>query len=144
MNKTESFKDEAEAFAQIEAKNWHAVTLDIPAESNDFHWHDFDAVVYITKGELVLTVEGMDGPVSCGRGTKINATAGVVHREESKGYSAIIGFAQAPETLTQPINKAPCCDGTIAYEHFEQRPQLATRWEGGWTASVVFPRCCLV
>lgn len=107
MNKTESFKDEAEAFAQIEAKNWHAVTLDIPAESNDFHWHDFDAVVYITKGELVLTVEGMDGPVSCGRGTKINATAGVVHREESKGYSAIIGFAQAPETLTQPINKAP-------------------------------------
>ena len=50
MNKTESFKDEAEAFAQIEAKNWHAVTLDIPAESNDFHWHDFDAVVYITKG----------------------------------------------------------------------------------------------
>jgi hypothetical protein len=49
----------------------------------------------------------MDGPISCGRGTKINATAGVVHREESSGYSAIIGFAQAPEALTQPINKAP-------------------------------------
>ena len=107
MNNVESFTDEAEAFAQIEAKNWHAVTLDIPAESNNFHWHDFDAVVYVTKGELMLTVEGMDGPVTCGRGTKINAAAGVVHREESTGYSAIIGFEQRPDTLTQPINKTP-------------------------------------
>ena len=107
MNNVESFSDEAEDFAQIEAKNWHAVTLDIPAESNDFHWHDFDAVVYVTKGELMLTVEGMEGPIRCVRGTKINATAGVVHREESSGYSAIIGFEQAPEALTQPINKAP-------------------------------------
>ena len=31
--------------------------------------------------------------------------AGLVHREQSPGYSAIIGFAVAPETLTQPINK---------------------------------------
>lgn len=107
MNNVESFKDEAEALAQIAAKNWHAVTLDIPAESNDFHWHDFDAMVFITQGELMLTVEGMAEPISCCRGTKINATAGVVHREESLGYSAIIGFSQEPKALTQPINKTP-------------------------------------
>lgn len=107
MKSIESFESEAEAYAQIEALGFHAVTLDIPAESNDFHWHDFDAIVYVTDGELTLTVEGHEAPYTCRRGTKINAVAGVVHREESEGYSAIIGFGVAPETITQPLNKAP-------------------------------------
>jgi hypothetical protein len=29
----------------------------------------------------------------------------VVHREQTLGFSAIIGFAEDPKTLSQPINK---------------------------------------
>jgi len=43
--------------------------------------------------------------VTCQRGAKIVATAGVVHREQTPGYSAIIGFSVPLESLTQPVNK---------------------------------------
>ena len=111
MNSIEAFEDEAQAYAEIEALGFHAMTLDIPEESNDFHWHDFDAMVYVTDGELTLTVQGHEAPYTCRRGTRISAAAGVVHREETKGYSAIIGFSVEPQELTQPINKQPVAAG---------------------------------
>ena len=105
MNNILSFEDEAQAYAEIEAMGYHPMALDFPAEENELHWHDFDSVLYITAGELTVSVEGEEASVTCGRGAKIVGTAGVVHREKTSGYSAIIGFAVAPETLTQPINK---------------------------------------
>ena len=107
MQQIESFVDEEQAYGEIAEAGWHALAMDFPAESNEFHWHDFDAVVYITGGELTLTVEGEESPYRCGRGDKFQAAAGVVHREDTPGYSAIIGFSVAPEQLTQPINKPP-------------------------------------
>ena len=99
-----SVEDEAQAYAEIEAMGYHAVALDFPAEENDFHWHDFDSVVYVTSGEITLSRDDGES-ITCQRGAKIVATAGFVHREQSSGYSAIIGFSVAPETLTQPVNK---------------------------------------
>ena len=104
VNDVLSFEDEAQAYAEIEAMGYHAVALDFPAEENDFHWHDFDSVVYVTSGEITLSRDDGES-ITCQRGAKIVATAGFVHREQSSGYSAIIGFSVAPETLTQPVNK---------------------------------------
>ena len=105
MNEILSFEDEAQAYAEIEAMGYHAMAFDFPAEKNELHWHDFDSGVYVTGGELTLSAEGEGGSVTCQRGAKIVATAGVVHREQTQGYSAIVGFSVPLESLTQPINK---------------------------------------
>ena len=104
MNELLTFDDEAQAYAEIAAMGYHAMAFDFPAEENDLHWHDFDSVVYVTAGEITLSRENGES-ITCQRGAKIVAKAGLVHREQSSGYSAIIGFAVAPETLTQPVNK---------------------------------------
>ena len=104
MDEVSSFEDEAQAYAEIDAMGYHAMAFDFPAEDNDFHWHDFDSVVDVTGGEITLSREGGES-ITCQRGAKIVATAGVVHREQSLGYSAIIGFSVAPESITQPVNK---------------------------------------
>ena len=105
MNDIQHFEDEAQAYAEIEAMGYHAMALDFAKEESPFHWHDFDSVLYITGGEVTLTADGADSGVSCQRGAKIVASAGVVHKEQTEGYSAIIGFAVDPKTLSQPINK---------------------------------------
>ena len=105
MNEILSFEDEAQAYAEIEAMGYHAMAFDFPPEENDLHWHDFDSVLYVTAGELKVSLEGEGESVTCQRGAKIVATAGVVHREQTPGYSAIIGFSVPLESLTQPVNK---------------------------------------
>ena len=105
MNEILSFDDEAQAYAEIEAMGYHAMAYDFPPEENDLHWHDLDSVLYVTAGELKVSLEGGGESVTCHRGAKIVATAGLVHREQTSGYSAIIGFSVPLESLTQPINK---------------------------------------
>ena len=104
MSELLTFDHEAQAYADIEAMGYHAMAFDFPAEENDFHWHDFDSVVYVTGGEITLSREDGES-ITCQRGAKIVAKAGLVHREQTSGYSAIIGFSVAPEALTQPVNK---------------------------------------
>ena len=74
MNEILSFEDEAQAYAEIEAMGYHAMAFDFPAEENDLHWHEFDSVLYVTAGELTVSVEGEDESVTCQTGTKIVAT----------------------------------------------------------------------
>tara|TARA_B100001093_G_C26664155_1_gene943243 strand:+ start:637 stop:972 length:336 start_codon:yes stop_codon:yes gene_type:complete len=105
MNEVLSFDDEAQAYAEIEAMGYHAMAFRFPAEENELHWHDFDSVLYVTSGELTVWVDGEDEPVSCGRGAKIVASGGTIHKEQTPGYSAIIGFSVMPESITQPVNK---------------------------------------
>jgi len=106
MNDVQQFEDEAQAYAEIEAMGYHAMALDFAKEESPFHWHDFDSVLYITGGEVTLTLEGAESGERCQRGTKIVASAGVVHKEQTEGYSAIIGFSVPVAELTQPVNKA--------------------------------------
>ena len=105
MEKISSYKDEAEAYAQIEAAGYHAYKSDFPALKNDFHWHDFDSLIYITSGELKVTEQQTGETYVCGPGSKIVGTAGVAHREETQGYSAILGLSVEPGALTQPVEK---------------------------------------
>ena len=107
MPKISTFKNEAEAYAQIKEAGYYVYTSDYPALKNDFHWHDFDALIYITKGELTITEKTSGESIICGPGTKLVAGASVVHREESEGYSAIFGLPVEPQLLTQPIEKIP-------------------------------------
>jgi len=102
MNDIQQFEDEAQAYAEIEAMGYHAMALDFAKEESPFHWHDFDSVLYITGGEVTLTLEGAESGERCQRGTKIVASAGVVHKEQT----AIIGFSVPVSELTQPVNKA--------------------------------------
>lgn len=63
-------------------------------------------MLYVTGGELTVWVDGEDESVSCRRGAKIVASAGTHHKEQTPGYSAIIGFSIMPESITQPVNKS--------------------------------------
>lgn len=100
-----TFTDEADAYAQCKAAGYKALKFDFPADDNDFHWHDFDSMTFITGGELTIFDVDSGESHTCGAGTKIVARAGVVHREKTEGFSAIVGFAEDPTTLSQPINK---------------------------------------
>jgi quercetin dioxygenase-like cupin family protein len=100
-----TFKDEAEAYAQIEAAGYYGLKSDFPALKNDFHWHDFDSLIYITSGELNVTEHKSGKTVTCGPGSKIIGKAGIAHSEESEGYSAILGLAVDPRSQTQPVDK---------------------------------------
>ena len=105
--KHDYFTDEAEVLAEIEAAGYHAVPLEFGAETNPAHWHDFHALVYVTGGELTVTNEETGERCTCVRGSRINATRGVLHSEETSGYSATVGIPVAIERLTQPIDKPP-------------------------------------
>ena len=107
MPEISRFKNEAEAIAQIKEAGYHVVTADYTAVKNDFHWHDFNALIYITKGELKVTEQSSGESVILTAGTKLVAGAGVVHKEQSSGYSAIFGLSIAPHLLTQPVEKLP-------------------------------------
>ena len=108
MQAIESFQDEAQAYAEIEGRGFHAVALDFPGETNDFHWHDFQTTTYIVSGELTVIARDTGETYTCGAGTMIRADeAGIVHREVSEGYRAVFGFDCDPKTLTMPIDKPP-------------------------------------
>ena len=99
------FADEADAFAQCEAAGYTAQEFNFPADDNEFHWHDFDSLTFITAGELTIFDFDSGESRACGAGTRIVGRKGVVHREKTSGFVAIIGFAEDPKTLSQPINK---------------------------------------
>ena len=100
----EHFSKETEAYAEIAERGWHALALAFPADENEFHWHDFDAVTFILEG--TLRVEFEDGAVMrCGAGARVESPAGVVHCEVSPAYRAVIGFSVDPALLTDPVNK---------------------------------------
>lgn len=101
------FSDEASALAEIEAAGYFPITLDVPAESNEDHWHDFDSLVYILDGEITITDPKSGEACICSKGAKITAPRGVLHREQTPGHKALIGLSIDPEKLTQPVNKPP-------------------------------------
>jgi len=105
MQTVTSYKDEAEAYAQIAEAGYHAYKSEFPALKNDFHWHDFDSFIYITSGELKVTEHESGETIVCGPGSKIIGRAGIAHCEETEGYSAIFGLPVEPGALTQPVDK---------------------------------------
>lgn len=99
-----AFSTEDDAVAQIEARGWHPLPLDVLAETIDWHWHDFDAVLFFVTGTLRVDLE--DGThFECGPGSRLEAPRDVIHREWGDGYRMVVGLSVAPGELTQPINK---------------------------------------
>jgi hypothetical protein len=98
VQKVTSYKDEAEAYAQIKEAGYYAYKSDFPALKNDFHWHDFDSLIYITSGELKVTEHQSGETIVCGPGSKIIGQAGIAH-------CAILGLSVEPTALTQPVDK---------------------------------------
>lgn len=99
------FTSEAEARDEIEAAGFHALVLDVPAERNALHFHDFDTQFYILEGGLQLVAGDTGASYDVRPGDRVVASAGWVHREAHDGFRAIFGFSVDPTTLTMPINK---------------------------------------
>ncbi|MDH4172002.1 MAG: cupin domain-containing protein [Acidimicrobiia bacterium] len=100
------FDTETEALAEAAQLGLSPVTVDFEAENSDLHWHDFASRVYVTDGNVrIETVDGQTCELH--RGDMIEADARVVHREITRGYRAVIGFAADPTSLSRPINKDP-------------------------------------
>src|SRR4051812_28484427 len=92
------FATEDEARTEIEALGWHPITIDLDGADSELHWHDFDAVLYVLDGSVTIELE--DGTVmQCGAGARVETPSGVVHRDSSTAYRAVIGLAITPDEM---------------------------------------------
>jgi quercetin dioxygenase-like cupin family protein len=101
----DAFTDEAQAVREVEARGWHAITFPAPGEVSEWHWHDFEAQIFILDGALRIEFDDGREPLACGPGARLDTEARVVHREITDGYRAVFGLSIDPATLTHPINK---------------------------------------
>lgn len=105
FTKTENhFSTEEQAYAEIESRGWHAKLITASAEPS-LHWHDFDTLVFVLEG--VAQAEYEDGTILQAQvGDRVEAHAGVVHRNVGPSYRALLGLSVDPEQMTQPISKS--------------------------------------
>jgi DNA-binding transcriptional MerR regulator len=92
----DAFALEDEAMEAIRAAGFHPLRLDVPAETNEDHWHDFDSMIFVLEGENVVTVAATGETLVCGPGSRADFPRGVVHRENHEGYRALFGLSVDP------------------------------------------------
>ncbi|TNE36419.1 MAG: hypothetical protein EP347_11185 [Alphaproteobacteria bacterium] len=98
---------EDEAIAEATAAGLHPVTIEVPADKNDFHWHDFNSTAYLLEGSVVVTEQVSGKTYTVNAGDKFEAAARVIHREDHQGFKAVFAFDQDPATLKMPIDRSP-------------------------------------
>ena len=103
----DAFVLESEAMAVIDAAGLHPLLVDVPAETNENHWHDFDSIIFVLEGELVVTEAASGGTLACGPGSRIDFPRGLIHHEHHKGYRALVGFSVDPATFDGPFSMPP-------------------------------------
>ena len=103
----DAFALEDEAMAAIHEAGFYPLLLDVPAETNEDHWHDFDTIIFVLEGENVITEAATGKTLACGPGSRIDFPRGVIHRENHKGYRALFGFSVDLTAFEGPINMAP-------------------------------------
>ncbi|HEX7758746.1 MAG TPA: MerR family transcriptional regulator [Caulobacteraceae bacterium] len=103
----DAFALEDEAMAAIHAAGFHPLLLEVPAETNENHWHDFDTIIFVLEGENVVTEAATGKTLACGPGSRIDFPRGVIHRENHRGYRALFGFSIDPAALDGPLNMPP-------------------------------------
>jgi DNA-binding transcriptional MerR regulator len=103
----DAFAVEDEAMAAIRRAGFYPLLLEVPAESNENHWHDFDAMIFVLEGVNVVTVAATGETLACGPGSRADFPRGVVHRESHQGYRALFGFSVDPATFDGPLNLPP-------------------------------------
>lgn len=98
-----AFTNEADARAEIAARGWFAMTKVTSAEA-ELHWHDFDVVAYVLEGPA--SAELGDGRImTANTGDKVEAGAGLVHRNVGPDARLLLGFSVDPQQFTQPVAK---------------------------------------
>ena len=101
------FSTEAEALVEIAEAKYFPLTIDVPAEKNDVHWHDFDTMLFMLDGALTATEAESGETFTVTKGDRVVATNGILHHENHNGFKAVFGFSADPSTFTMPINKPP-------------------------------------
>ena len=100
---TEGHFTREQALAEIASRGWHAMELE-QKEEEHLHWHDFDAVAYVLEG--TARAQYADGSVQeSGAGARVEAPAGIVHRNVGPAYRVMLGFSVHPSKMTRPIDK---------------------------------------
>jgi hypothetical protein len=100
-----AFSDEAEAIREIESRGWYALTFPAPAEISEWHWHDFEALIFVLEGALRIEFEDGREALECAPGCRVDTEDRVVHRELTDGYRAVFGISCDPMTMTTPANR---------------------------------------
>ncbi|HVV75480.1 MAG TPA: hypothetical protein VHC43_05540 [Mycobacteriales bacterium] len=100
-----AFDTEADAVREIEARGWYPLTFPARAEVSEWHWHDFEALIFMLEGTLRIEFEDGREVLECSPGSRIDTAAHDVHREVTDGYRAVFGLSVDPAKLTSPINK---------------------------------------
>lgn len=100
----DAFVREEEALAVIAAAGLHPLLLDVPPETSEDHWHDFDTMIFVLEGENVVIVAETGETLVCGPGTRTDFPRGAIHRERHNGYRGLYGLSVDPATLTGPVN----------------------------------------
>lgn len=103
----DAFALEQEAMAAIQAAGFYPLLIDVPAEANGDHWHDFDTMIFVLEGENVVTIAATGETLACGPGSRTDFPRGIIHRENHQGYRALFGFSVDPVTFDGPINMPP-------------------------------------
>lgn len=101
---------EQEAITEIEAMGFSALTMDVVGAEEDFHFHEFETVVYVLDG--TAAAEYPDGTVlEAGSGMVAKLPATTVHRDvPGSTYRGVFGFSVDPAEMTQPLNKPVTAD----------------------------------
>ncbi|MGI9576817.1 MAG: hypothetical protein ACR2OH_01300 [Microthrixaceae bacterium] len=81
------------------------LAMDSVGAEEDFHFHEFDTVVYVMSGKAAA--EYPDGAVlEAPAGSVAKLPAGTVHRDvPGTAYRGVFGFSMDPSEMTQPLNK---------------------------------------
>ena len=101
------FNSAAQAFDEIEIAGRYIAEMDVPAVSNESHWHRFSTWIYILEGELAITDSALDRVLLAGPGSRVDVPERVAHCENSTGYKIIAGMTVDPASLSGNIDLDP-------------------------------------
>lgn len=96
---------EEAAQAALEKMGLSVLAMDSIGADEDFHFHEFDTVVYVMSGKAAA--EYPDGAMlEAPAGSLAKLPAGTVHRDvPGTSYRGVFGFSIDPAEMTQPLNK---------------------------------------
>ena len=96
---------EEEALQAVTEMGLHGLAMDMVGADEDFHFHDFDTVLFVLSGKAAAIYP--DGEMlEAVPGTVAKVPAGTVHRDvPGSEYRGVFGFSIDPAEMTQPINK---------------------------------------
>jgi hypothetical protein len=101
------FKSASQAYDEIEVAGKFPMEMDVPAVSNESHWHRFSTWIYVLEGVLNITDTARGKALKAPAGSRVDVPERVLHSEESRGYKIIAGMTADPASLIGPIDLDP-------------------------------------